>query len=58
MPKQNDPSTWPPIPNQPEPPQPCVVKVPVPAGTVNLLDPEVIAKEITRGEAENAEEGK
>jgi len=44
-----------PPPNQPEP---CVVRVPVPAGTVNLLDPEVIAKMVERGEAENAAEGK
>jgi hypothetical protein len=37
----------------PEPPVECV-KVPVPSGTVNLLDPAVIAKEIERGEREIA----
>ena len=38
---------------KPEPQVPCVT-VPVPEGTVNLLDPIVIAKMVERGEEENA----
>lgn len=52
-----------PLPNEPigpPPPKPipCVetITIPVPEGTVNLLDPEVIAREVARGEAQNAAE--
>ena len=42
------------------PPQPAadetVVHVPVPEGTVDLLDPAVIAEEVKRGDEQNAAE--
>ena len=44
----------------PCPPQPAadetVVHVPVPEGTVDLLDPAVIAEEVKRGDEQNAAE--
>ena len=50
------PSGPPPVPfPAPDPGEPCVVIVPVPAGTVDLLDSSVIAEEIAHGEEENAE---
>jgi hypothetical protein len=43
----------PPYPYPPNDPEPCAVVVPVPSGTVNLLDSEVIERDIERGNAEN-----
>jgi len=36
------------------PESPHAIKIPVPAGAVNLLDPSVIAKEEAEGEKQNA----
>ena len=36
--------------------QPTVIKVPVPEGTVDLLDPAVIEREVERGKEENEAE--
>jgi hypothetical protein len=55
---QPPPPILPPPPGQPPPsaPTPAVVKVPVPAGDEDLLDPAVIARREKRGEAENEAE--